>query len=245
VLTEQTLEKLRRLRLPTMASALEQRIQRGDHRDVSPEEFLGLLVDDEFTARQNRKLSRLIGQANFKPEQACLENIKYDPLRGFQKTDVLQFTSTRWITNAQNVIFTGATGTGKTYLAEALGVCACTLGYRVRKIRYKRLWAELQGNKGAGLYLDYLEKLNRTTVLIIDDFLMDPIDAEQSGELLHILEERALRAPLVLTTQYPIDKWHELLPNPTIADAICDRLRHGSIIINLKGESMRKIPEKT
>jgi DNA replication protein DnaC len=228
-----------------MAQALEQRLQRGDHRDVSPEEFLGLLVDDEYTARQNRKLSRLLGQANFKPEQACLENIKYDPTRGFQKTDILQFTSARWITNAQNVIFTGATGTGKTYLAEALGVCACTLGYRVRKIRYKRLWAELQGNKGAGLYLDYLEKLNRTTVLIIDDFLVDPIDAEQSGEFLHILEERAMQAPLVLTTQYPIDKWHELLPNPTIADAICDRLRNGSIIFNLKGESMRKIPEKT
>jgi DNA replication protein DnaC len=228
-----------------MAASLEQRLQRGDQREISAEEFLGLLVDDEYTARQNRKLSRLIGQAHFKPEHACLENIKYAPTRGFQKTDILQFTSARWITNAQNVILIGATGTGKTYLAEAIGLCACTLGYRVRKIRYKRLWAELQENKGAGLYLDYLEKLNRMTVLIIDDFLIDPIDQEQSGELLHILEERALQASLILTTQYPIDKWHELLPNPTVADAICDRLRHGSIIINLKGESMRKIPEKT
>jgi DNA replication protein DnaC len=245
VLTEQTLDKLRRLRLPTMAASLAQRLQRGDHRDVSAEEFLGLLVDDEFTARQNRKLSRLIGQANFKPEQACLENIKYDPTRGFQKTDILQFTTPAWITQARNVVITGATGTGKTYLAEAIGVCACTLGYRVKKLRYRRLWAELLENKGAGLYLDYLDKLNRATVLILDDFLMDPIDAEQSGELLHIIEERALQASLILTTQYPLDKWHELLPNPTIADAICDRLRHGSIIINLKGESMRKIPEKT
>ena len=245
MLLEQTLTKMHSMRLATMAESLEQRLQRGDQNDLSTEEFVGLLIDDEHSARKNRKLSRIIGKANFKPEQACIENIKYNPKRGFQKKDVMQFTTTTWLDNAQDVILIGATGTGKTFLAEAIGLQACKMGYPAKKIRYKRLFEEIKAQKGTGLYLKYLEKLNKLKVLIIDDFLMDTITEQDLGDLMEILEERTRQMPTIVTTQYPIIKWHSLLPNPTIADAICDRLTHGSIIINLKGESMRKNTQKT
>lgn len=244
MLLEQTLSKMRTLRLATMARTLEERINRGDHRDLPAEEFIGLLIDDEYSARQNRRLSRMIGKANFKPEHACLENIKYDPKRGFQKKDIMQFTTPRWLENRQNVVFNGATGTGKTYLAEALGLQACKMGYTAQKISYKRLFDEIRQSKGTGLYLKYLEKLNKINALIIDDFLMHPIDQDDLSELMAIIEDRSQQASTIITTQYPPAKWHGLLPDPTIADAICDRIKHGAIIIKLEGESMRKSNEK-
>ena len=244
MLLEQTLTKMQKMRLATMAQSLEERINRGDHRDLSAEEFIGLLIDDEYNARQNRRLSRMIGKANFKPEHACLENIKYDPKRGFQKKDIMQFTTPRWLENKQNIVLDGATGTGKTYLAEALGLQACKMGYTTLKIRYKRLFDEIRQSKGTGLYLKYLEKLNKIKVLILDDFLMDSIDQDDLSELLGIIEDRSMQASTIITTQYPPAKWHGRLPDPTIADAICDRIKHGAIIFNLKGESMRKSKEK-
>jgi len=128
------------MRFATMAATLEQRLANGDHRQLSHEEFVSLLVEDEYAARKNRSLARMIGRANFKPEQACMENIHYDQRRGFEKKDIMQFTSRTWIDNAQNVIITGPTGTGKTYIAEAIGLHVCKIGLPVRKIRYKRLF---------------------------------------------------------------------------------------------------------
>lgn len=240
MLLEQTLAKMGTMRLKTMAQSLEERLNRGDHNDLSTEEFVGLLIDDEYAARQSRRLSRMIGKANFKPENACIENIIYKPVRGFQKKDMMQFTKTTWLDNAQDIVFVGATGTGKTYLAEAISLQVIKMGFPATKIRFKRLFEEIKDSKGTGLYLKYLEKLNKNKVLIIDDFLMDPLDEQNMSDLMEILEDRSGRLSTIVTTQYPIRKWHSLIPDPTIADAICDRLNHSSIIINLKGESMRK-----
>lgn len=239
MLLEQTLTKMRVMRLTAMADSFEQRLKRGDHNDISMEDFVGLLIDDEHTSRQSRRLSRMIGKANFKPGQACIENIKYSPLRGFQKKDMMQFTKTTWLDNAQAVVFLGATGTGKTYLAEAIALQAIKMGYPAKKIRYKRLFEEIRASKGTGQYLKYLEKLNKIKALIIDDFLMDPTNEQELSDLMEILEDRTMQNSTIITTQYPIKKWHSLLPDPTVADAICDRFNHGSIIINLKGPSMR------
>ena len=126
-------------------------MKRGDHKEISPEEFLGLLVDDEYTARKNRVLSRTIGRANFKPEGACMENINYKERRGITKSDILPFTSDTWIKNAQNVVFSGPTGIGKTYLAEAIAMQACKMGYTAARIRYKMLFEEISRAKGTGL----------------------------------------------------------------------------------------------
>jgi len=222
-----------------MASSLEQRLKNGDHRDLTHEEFLSLLVEDEYTARNNRRLARMISQANFKPEQACLENIHYDCGRGFDKKDIMQFRSHSWIDNAQNVIITGPTGTGKTYIAEAIGLYVCKVGLPAKKIRYKRLFEEIRSARGTGMYLNYIKKLQKTKVLIIDDFAMQPITQDELSDLLDIIEDRNQLGPIIITTQYPENKWHSLFDDPTTSDAICDRLIPTAIKLNLKGKSLR------
>src|SRR4030067_1300016 len=236
---EQTLHQMRSMRLAAMAVCLAQRINNGDHRALSNEEFISLLVEDEFTSRKNRRLSRMIGRANFKPQQACIENIHYDSNRGFAKTDIMQFKSKTWIENSQHVIITGPTGTGKTYIAEAIGLHACKIGYPAQKIRYKKLFEEIQADKRTGVYLNYLQKLQKIKVLIIDDFAMQPITRDQLCELMELIEERDQLGPVIITTQYPPNKWHSLFDDPTIADAICDRLIPIAIKLNLKGKSLR------
>ena len=246
---EQTISQLRSMRLATMAAMLEQRLENGDHRNLNHEEFISLLVEDEYVNRKNRRLARLIGRANFKPEQACLENIRYDPQRGFQKKDIMELTTRSWIDNAQNVIITGPTGTGKTYIAEAIGLNVCKMGLPVRKIRYKRLFEEILSARGTGMYLNYIQKLQKIKVLILDDFAMQPIGQHELCDLLDIIEDRDQIGPMIITTQYPTSKWHALFDDPTAADAICDRLITTSIIFNLKGKSQRgaqnKVKEKS
>ncbi len=242
---EQTLTQLRSMRFATMAATLEQRLANGDHRQLSHEEFVSLLVEDEYAARKNRSLARMIGRANFKPEQACMENIHYDQRRGFEKKDIMQFTSRTWIDNAQNVIITGPTGTGKTYIAEAIGLHVCKMGLPVRKIRYKRLFEEILSARGTGMYLKYIQKLQKTKVLILDDFAMQAINQNELSDLLDIIEERDQLGPVIITTQYPPNKWHALFDDPTAADAICDRLITTAVKLNLKGKSMRGGQKKT
>ena len=241
---EQTLTQLRSMRLTTMATALDNQLKNPDRTSLSHEEFVALLVQEEYSARHNRRLSRMIVKANFKPEQACLENIHYTPQRGFMKKDLQVFSSSTWILNAQNVIITGATGTGKTYIAEAIGLQACHLGFSVVKIRYKRLFEEIQAARATGMYLKYLETLAQIKVLIIDDFVMETVTNSEQADLMEIIEDRSQKNPIIVTTQYPVNKWHTLLPDPTMADAICDRLIHTSIKLTLKGESMRIKSEK-
>lgn len=242
--TEQTTSKLRSMRLSVMATSLQERIKRGDHKGLSPEEFLGLLVDDEYSARKNRILSRMIGRANFKPEGACIENINYTAKRGFTKSDIMTFTTDTWIKNAQNVVLCGPTGIGKTYLAEAIALQACIMGYTSTRIRYKMLFEEIKRAKGTGQYLKYISKLDKIKVLVIDDFVMGSINNTEVSELMEVLEDRSQKNPTLVTTQYPIGEWHSQLPEATFADAICDRFKRVSIVINLEGESMRK-PKKS
>jgi DNA replication protein DnaC len=237
---EQVITQLKEMHLSVMAESFQNRLDTGDNRDITPEQFFALLVEDEYMARKNRKLRRLITAADFKPEQACIENLEYSTARGLQKADVMQLTTPTWIEDARHIISTGLTGCGKTYLAEALGLQACKMGYRVRKVRYRILFEEIRAAKGVGTYLKYLKKTALTSVLIIDDFLMQPIEQADAANLMDIIEEKQQQGSIVVTTQYPVNKWHHQLPDPTIADAICDRLVHGAYMFNLKGESMRK-----
>lgn len=238
---EATLSQLRNMHLTTMAQSFENHLSRGDLRGVSSEDFFALLVEEEYRARDAKKLARLIASANFKPEGACLENITVNATRNIQKKDLFQFTTATWIKQAHNIVITGPTGCGKTYLAEAIGLSACKQGFGTKKIRFKKLFDEINAARGTGLYLKYLEKLQKTRVLIIDDFLMSDITTEDASHIFEIIEERTQIGPLILTTQYPIAQWHKRMPDPTIADAICDRLVHTAIIFDLKGgDSMRK-----
>ena len=186
-----------------------------------------------------------VGHANFKPEQATLENVTYNQSRGFMKKDLMPLTTATWINNSQNIIITGSTGCGKTYLAEAIGLQVCIMGFSVIKIRYPILFEEIHAAKGTGMYLRYLKKLAKTKVIILDDFLMQPIESIDSGPLLDVIEEKEQAGSIIITTQFPVDKWHLKLPDPTVADAVCDRLTHGAIKFNLEGDSMRKNKSKS
>ena len=228
-----------------MADSFNTRLGNGDAADLPPEDFFAMLVDDEFASRKRRQLERMIGRANFKPDQATIENLIYDVGRGFEKRDIMQFTGTEWIENKRNLILTGPTGCGKSYLAEAVGYRACTMGYPVMKIRYTILFEEIHAAKGTGQYLKYLTKLAKVRVLIIDDFLMHTVDPVDAESLMDILDEKEQTGSVVVTSQYPIDSWHNRLPDPTVADAICDRLVHNAAKFALKGESKRKDSAKS
>jgi DNA replication protein DnaC len=242
---ENVIEQLKSMRLSAMAESLQTRLAGGNNRDLAPEEFFALLVEDEYNARKNRRLSRMIGHANFKPEQATLENVTYNQSRGFMKKDLMPLTTATWINNSQNIIITGSTGCGKTYLAEAIGLQVCIMGFSVIKIRYPILFEEIHAAKGTGMYLRYLKKLAKTKVIILDDFLMQPIESTDCGPLLDVIEEKEQAGSIIITTQFPVDKWHLKLPDPTVADAVCDRLSHSAIKFNLEGDSMRKIKSKS
>lgn len=237
---EQTLIRMRALGLTQMAQSTETRMDKGEHKQLSCDEFLGLLIEEEYHARKNRKLSRLISQAKFKPEGACLENIKYRAERGFGKSDVNKFRSEQWIKGHQNAIFLGPTGVGKTYLAEAVAMEACRMGYGALKLSYKKMFEEIRNARGTGQYLKYLDKIARVEILLFDDFGMGSVSEEESSDLMEILEERLQKSSTLVTSQYPMELWHTRLPDPTMADAICDRLISGAIVLNLKGESLRK-----
>lgn len=240
---EQTLKQMREMRLSNMANSLEERLKHRDQQDLTHEEFISLLIEDEYNARKNRKLSRAIGRANFKPGNASIENLKYSSARGLIKKDVMTFTSSTWIENCSSLIITGPTGTGKTYLAEAIGLRACIMGYSALKIRYRKLFDEIATARGTGTYSKYVEKLERVKVLIVDDFGISSIDKKQTADLMDLIEDRDQRGVLIITSQYPIEAWHERFPDPTLADAICDRMVHSSYKIELTGDSLRRGPK--
>ncbi|MEO6094166.1 MAG: IS21-like element helper ATPase IstB [Fibrobacteria bacterium] len=236
---EQTTHKMRLMRLSQMAQSLEERFARGELRSLPCEEMLSLLVDDEWAARQNRKLARAITKADFRPEGACLENVIYNAKRGFTKQDVHVFRTAEWIRAGHNVLLFGATGAGKSYLAEAICVEACKLGYSVTKITFKRLLEEIRRARATGQYLKFAEKIKKTGVLLLDDFAMATLGENELSDLAEMLDERTQRRPVVVTSQYPMETWLERLPEPTMAEAICDRLKHNAYTFKLKGESMR------
>jgi DNA replication protein DnaC len=240
MLIEQTVKKMRSIRLSAMASSFESRIESGEYRELSPDEFVGLILEDEIAERKSRKFQRMINKANLKPEQASLDNIRCSPKRNLLKKDINEFFTESWISRAQNIIITGATGTGKTYLAEALIFQACKMGHVGQKKVFSILLEEIKVARAMGTWLKYLKSLDKVKVLVIDDFLISKPKSKESEELLTVLEERVSKHPTIITSQYPKEVWYERIGEPTLADAICDRLIINSIHIDLKGETQRK-----
>jgi len=235
-----TCEQLKEMNMSRMAQSLKDHFSNGTHIDLSHEQFIGLLVEDEYIARKQRRLQKMIATARFKPELPSLEDINYSPPRGFQKKDIMQFSTLQWIENTQNIILTGKTGSGKSFIAQAIAQQACRHGVVALNIRYNMLIEEINAARGTGMYLKYLKKISKVKVLIIDDFLMHNVTTMELSSIMDVIEEKQQLGSIIITTQYPIAQWHKRMPEPTIADAICDRLVHNAYKFNLEGESMRK-----
>jgi DNA replication protein DnaC len=240
MLLQPTIDYLLRMKLFGMARAFEEQLNQPATQSLSFEERFGLLVDREWTYREDRHLKRRLKAAKLR-EPACLEEVDYRHKRGLQPAVLQSLASGLWLTHHQNVIVIGPTGSGKTYLACALAHQACRLGFSTRYVRIPKLLHELQMAKADGSYSRLLTRLAKLPLLILDDWGLSPLQAAERHDLLEVLEDRYDRASTLVTSQFPISTWHETIGEPTLADAILDRLIHQAHKITLKGESMRKL----
>lgn len=239
MLKHPTLDKLHALKLTGMAAALADQSATTDIQELTFEERLGLLVDREMTERDNRRMSSRLRRAKLR-HTAILEDIDYRHSRGLDKGLVQSLAGCQWVKEHLNVLITGPTGVGKTWLACALAHKACREGYTAQYVRLTRLLRELTIAKGDGQYAKLLTNLAKVDVLILDDWGLMKLSAENRRDLLEVLEDRHGRRSTIATSQLPIEEWHGVIGDATLADAILDRLVHNAYKINLRGESMRK-----
>jgi DNA replication protein DnaC len=239
MLSEQTVDRLHHLRLAAMAETYLAQQRDPAAAALSFDERLGMLVDAEQLARDNRALRRRLTEAKLKFPQACLEDLDYSG-RKLDRAVIRQLASGRWVTEHQNVLMTGPTGVGKSYLACALGQQACRQQHRVIYRRMPRLFPELALAHGDGTYPILLARFARVDVLILDDWGLVGLTDTQRQDLLEILDDRDGNRSTIITSQLPIDRWHEHLGDPTVADAILDRVVHRAHRLALTGPSRRK-----
>lgn len=239
MLLHPTLEKLTTLRFTGMATALDEQMQMNSLEDMTFEERLGILLDREVAVRQTKRMNTRLRRAKLR-QDGCIEDIDFRHPRGLDKSLVLRLAGCEWIKERNNLIITGPTGVGKTYLACAFAQKACREGFNTLYLRMTKLFEDLSLSKGDGRYLKLLSSFAKTDLLVLDDYGLDQLGREQRHDLLEILEDRHGLKSTLVTSQLPIDHWHEQIGDPTLADAILDRLVHSAHKIKLKGDSMRK-----
>jgi DNA replication protein DnaC len=227
------------MKLSAMAEAMERQLGSSEHAQLSFEDRIGLLVDAEWSRREERKLTRRLQIAKLR-HIASIEDVDFRAPRGLDRQVVLSLAQCGWIRDGLNVLITGLTGTGKSYLACALAERACRSGFSAYYVRTTRFVHELAVARGDGSYGRVLSKLANIDVLILDDWLLVPFKDSERRDLLEVIEDRHERKATLITSQLPVKAWHDALGEPTIADSICDRLIHGAYQIDLKGKSMRE-----
>jgi len=245
MLKEPTIEKLHALRLRIMAAAWLEQDKSPDTLALPFDDRLALLVDAEALARDNTRLAKNLRDAKLRIANACIEGIEFSRERQLDKPDVRQLATCRWVSEHQTVLVTGATGTGKSYFGCALAHEACRKGFRALYRRVPRLFDELRLARADGTYSRLLARIAKIDVLVLDDFAISPLTDESRRDLLEILEDRYGLRATIITSQLKHDRWHDYLADPTVADAICDRVIHGAHKIALAGPSRRKTAKES
>jgi DNA replication protein DnaC len=240
MISQTLMDKLLQLRLPAFRDGLQEQISNPQYAELSFEDRLLLLVELECNRRLDSRTRRRFKQAEF-PIMAMIEDLDFSPERKMDRRLVLELAQCSWIDKALNAIVEGATGTGKSFLACALGTAACRLGYSVRYLHTARFLLTLDHARQDGSYLQYLRSLSRIDVLILDDWMRDPIQISSAQDLLEVFDDRFGRSATIIASQVPISDWHARFPDPTLADAILDRSIHNAYRISLQGDSQRKI----
>ena len=239
MLNQTTLDKMHAMKLSAMVDAFQHQMSSTPHAQLSFEERLGLLVDAEWTRREQRKLHRRLQVAKLR-YPASLEDVDFQTPRGLDRQVVLALGTGAWIQEHHNLIVTGPTGTGKSFLACAFAERACRRGFTALYTRTSRLVHDLAVARGDGSYGRLLVRLAKADLLALDDWLLAPLKDAERRDLLELLEDRYERASTLIATQLPVSAWHEAIGEPTLADALCDRLLHRAHRIELKGRSLRK-----
>ncbi len=225
-----------------MSDGLQEQLNNSQYKELNFEERISMLVEKEVLYRQNQKLSSLLRRASFRFSEACIEHIDFKANRNLSKPNMMKLAQNDWIRKCQNIILTGETGAGKSYIACALGNNACRNGYTTLYTRIPKLLNELKISHADGSYLKLLKRLSRVDLLIMDDWGLSDFSDLGRRDMLEIFEDRYNVRSTIISTQFPVDKWFDVIGDPTIADAICDRIVHNSHKIDLQAkDSMRKL----
>lgn len=238
-MTQETLEKIKKLKLSGMARAYQTSLENNILSKLSADELITMLVEAEWDDRLNRNIERRLRNAKFR-YQSSIENIDYEADRNLDRNQMMRFAECTYISKQENILITGSTGIGKSHVATALGHQACTLGYKVYYANMAKLFSKLKMGKADGSYMREISRIERQDLLILDDFGLVPIDNQNRSALMEIIEDRHKKASMIITSQLPVNFWHEVIGEKTIADAILDRIVHDAHRIELKGESLRK-----
>ena len=238
-MNESTMQKMKQLKFFGMLRAFRTTIESGGMNRYTPDEMTAFLIESEWDERYNRKIQRSLKNAKFR-YKAVLEELIYNDNRNLQKNEVHRLAECTFIENKHNVLITGSTGVGKSYLASAIGYQACINGYKVMYANAGKLFSKMKMAKADGSYVRELAKIEKQDLLILDDFGMQPLDTQSRAVLMEIIEDRHGKSSLIITSQLPVKQWYEIIGETTVADAILDRIVHVAQRIELKGESLRK-----
>ena len=236
----ETLTKMKQMKFLGMARAFQTSLETGNAQKLTADELIAFLINSEMDDRHNRAIDLRIKQARFR-YKADIESVLYENDRNLDKNQIMRFADCGFVGKKENILITGLTGIGKSYIASAIGQQACVSGYKVFYANTAKLFARLKMTKADGSYLKEISRIERMDLLILDDFGLQPFDSQGRMLLMEIIEDRHDKRSMIITSQIPVSKWHEVIGDNTVADAILDRIIHTAHRIDLQGESMRKL----